>query len=108
MDTHSKIVVGLVALAVFLALIFSSGPAQAQQQQSASPIAAPRIDGFDVEPVAQPVAGNEIEKRMKTTRHYEVVVRLENGGSQTVSYPAEPTLKVGTRVKVENGALVPI
>ena len=53
-------------------------------------------------------AGNEIEKRIKTTRHYEVVVRLQNGGSQTVSYPAEPGLRVGTRVRVENGALVPI
>jgi len=51
-------------------------------------------------------AGNEIEKRMKTTKHYEVVVRLENGGSQMVSYPAQPALAVGSRVKVENGALV--
>ena len=51
-------------------------------------------------------AGNEIEKRMKTTRHYEVVVRLENGGSQMVSYPAQPTLVVGSRVKVENGLLL--
>ena len=53
-------------------------------------------------------AGNEIEKRMKTSTHYEVVVRLENGGTQTVSYPAQPGLKVGTRVRVENGALVQI
>ena len=53
-------------------------------------------------------AGNEIEKRMKTTKHYEVVVRLANGGSQTVSYPAKPGFTVGTRVRVENGALVQI
>ena len=53
-------------------------------------------------------AGNEIEKRMKTTKHYEVVVRLANGGSQTVSYPAQPGFSVGTRVRVENGALVQI
>jgi outer membrane lipoprotein SlyB len=51
-------------------------------------------------------AGNEIEKRMKTTKHYEVVVRLQNGGTQMVSYPAEPALKVGSRVRIENGALV--
>lgn len=51
-------------------------------------------------------AGNEIEKRMKTTKHYEVVVRLENGGSQMVSYPASPAFAVGSRVKVENGTLV--
>lgn len=50
-------------------------------------------------------AGNEIEKRMKTTKHYEVLVRLENGGSKTFSYDALPGFSVGTRVKVENGAL---
>lgn len=51
-------------------------------------------------------AGNEIEKRMKSTKHYEVVVRLQNGGSQTFSYPAQPGFQVGARVKVENGTLV--
>lgn len=50
-------------------------------------------------------AGNEIEKRMKTTKHYEVVVRLENGGSKTVSYEAQPGFAVGARVKVNNGTL---
>lgn len=53
-------------------------------------------------------AGNEIEKRMKTSKHYEVVVRLENGGSTTVSYAAAPGFTVGTRVKAENGALTVI
>jgi outer membrane lipoprotein SlyB len=53
-------------------------------------------------------AGNEIEKRMKTTKHYEVLVRLENGASQMLSFPAEPVLKIGARVRVENGALVQI
>jgi len=50
-------------------------------------------------------AGREIERRMKTTKHYEVVVRLENGGSQTISYATQPAFAVGARVKVENGTL---
>lgn len=50
-------------------------------------------------------AGREIEKRMKATKHFEVVVRLENGGSQTFSYEAQPAFAVGARVKVENGTL---
>jgi outer membrane lipoprotein SlyB len=50
-------------------------------------------------------AGNEIEKRVKTTKHYEVVVHLENGGSKTFSYAAQPGFAVGTRVKVANGTL---
>jgi outer membrane lipoprotein SlyB len=49
--------------------------------------------------------GNEIEKKMKSTKHYEVVVRLENGGTQTLSYAAQPGFAVGAKVKVENGAL---
>jgi outer membrane lipoprotein SlyB len=53
-------------------------------------------------------AGNEIEKRMKTTTHYEVTVRLQNGGTRMVSYPAEPAFTVGSRVRVDNGTLVQI
>lgn len=51
------------------------------------------------------VAGNEIEKRTKTTRHYEVVVRLANGGTQTISYADLPPFSVGAKVRVENGEL---
>lgn len=55
------------------------------------------------------VAGNEIEKRVKATTHYEVVVRLDNGGSQTVSYAQPPNLSVGARVRIEsNGTLSPV
>jgi outer membrane lipoprotein SlyB len=52
------------------------------------------------------VAGREIEKRVKTTKHYEVIVRLESGGTQAVAYPAQPEFKAGDRVRVENGTLV--
>ena len=51
------------------------------------------------------VAGNEIEKRARTTTHYEVVVRLSNGGTQTISYASTPPVTVGQRVRVENGEL---
>ncbi len=50
-------------------------------------------------------AGNEIEKRMKTVKHYEVLVRLENGGTRTFSYEANPGFAVGAKVRVENGSL---
>jgi len=42
---------------------------------------------------------------MKTTKHYEVLVRLDNGGTKTISYPAQPGFAVGTKVKVENDTL---
>jgi len=51
-------------------------------------------------------AGREIENRMKTIKHHEVIVRLESGGTQAVSYEAAPAFRVGDRVRVENGTLV--
>jgi outer membrane lipoprotein SlyB len=50
-------------------------------------------------------AGNEIEKKMKATTHYEVVVRLDNGGHKTFSYATQPGFAVGTRVKAGNSTL---
>lgn len=52
------------------------------------------------------VAGNEIEKRVNKTRHYDVVTRLQGGGIQTITYATEPSFKVGDKVRVENGLLV--
>jgi outer membrane lipoprotein SlyB len=53
------------------------------------------------------VAGNEVEKRASKTRHYDVTARLQDGGTQTISYATEPALKVGDKVRVENGTLMP-
>lgn len=53
-------------------------------------------------------AGNVIEQKMKTTRHYEVIVRLENGGTQAITYEAAPGFRIGDKVRVENGALVAV
>jgi outer membrane lipoprotein SlyB len=51
------------------------------------------------------LAGNEIEKRLKSTTHFEAVVRLDNGGTQTFSYPTQPGFAVGARVRADNGVL---
>ena len=51
-------------------------------------------------------AGQEIEKRMKAKQHYEVHVRLDNGGTRIVSYAERPELAVGTRVRVEDGSVI--
>src|SRR5271170_6644816 len=55
---RGKIGATLVALAAFLPAVMSSSPAQAQS--SATSIAEPRIDGFDVVPLKQLVAGSEL------------------------------------------------
>lgn len=51
-------------------------------------------------------AGREIEKNVRKSKVYEVVTRLEGGGTQTISYETDPGYKVGDRVRVEGGALV--
>jgi outer membrane lipoprotein SlyB len=51
-------------------------------------------------------AGNEVEKRMKTAKHYEVITRLESGGIQAIPFETDPGFKVGDKVKVENNTLV--
>ena len=51
-------------------------------------------------------AGNEIAKRVNKDQVFEVVTRLEGGGTQAISFNADPGFKVGDRVRVENNTLV--
>ena len=51
------------------------------------------------------VAGNEVEKRVKTTKSWEVTVRLYDGSSRVISQAHQPTWRTGDKVKVVNGAI---
>ena len=51
-------------------------------------------------------AGRTIEGKSRTTNHYEVLVRLQNGATQTVSFAAAPEFRVGDTVKINDGVLV--
>jgi len=51
------------------------------------------------------VAGNEIEKRAKSSKSYEIVVRLDDGSSRTIHETNTPMWRPGDRVKVDNGAI---
>jgi len=50
-------------------------------------------------------AGHQAEKYLKTTRRWDVAVRLENGASRTFSYEQEPAFRVGDKVRVVDGRL---
>jgi len=52
------------------------------------------------------LAGNEVEKRVKKTVRYDMVVRLEDGTSRTFSYQTEPAFRTGDRVRIVEGAIV--
>jgi outer membrane lipoprotein SlyB len=51
-------------------------------------------------------AGHQVEKHVKSSKSYEVVVRMEDGGSRRFPYESQPAFRVGDRVKVVEGALV--
>ncbi|MDL2357668.1 MAG: glycine zipper 2TM domain-containing protein [Pseudomonadota bacterium] len=51
------------------------------------------------------VGRNIDRKNDKQTRHFEVVIRFANGGTQTVQYANDPGLRVGEKVKINDGAL---
>jgi len=47
------------------------------------------------------VAGHYIEKNMKKSNAYDVVVKLENGEERTLRHTADPALVAGDKVKIE-------
>jgi outer membrane lipoprotein SlyB len=51
------------------------------------------------------VAGNEIEKRVRSTKSYEITVRMEDGSNRVVHQATAPTWREGDKVKLVNGAL---
>lgn len=52
------------------------------------------------------MVGNKIEKTMKKKQTYEIVVRYEDGTTQTFPSETPPAWRQGDRVRVENGVLV--
>lgn len=51
-------------------------------------------------------AGRAIERNTRKTLHHEVLVRLQGGGTQTVSFEADPGYRVGDKVKITDGVLI--
>ena len=51
------------------------------------------------------VAGNEIEKRVDTTKHYEIVVRFDDGTSRVFTETNPTSWRAGDHVKIVNGEI---
>jgi outer membrane lipoprotein SlyB len=51
------------------------------------------------------VAGNEVEKRVKATKSYEIVVRMNDGSSRVISQANATNWRIGEKVKIVNGAI---
>jgi outer membrane lipoprotein SlyB len=51
--------------------------------------------------------GHQVEKHVKSSTSWNVVVRMQDGESRTFPYSSEPGFRAGDRVKVVEGRLVP-
>ncbi|MDO8319014.1 glycine zipper 2TM domain-containing protein [Rhodoferax sp.] len=50
-------------------------------------------------------AGRALEGKSRSSNHFEVVVRLQAGTAQTVTYAADPGFKPGDKVQIHEGVL---
>ena len=51
------------------------------------------------------IAGHQIERHARTTKHYEVDVRMTDGKVKSVRFDAQPAWRSGDRVRVRDGML---
>ena len=51
-------------------------------------------------------AGNEVEKRVKSVKEYQVTVRMDDGNTRTFAFDSAPGYVVGDKIKVIDGRLV--
>jgi outer membrane lipoprotein SlyB len=51
-------------------------------------------------------AGNRVENNMRVTQVHRVLVRMDSGSTRSIDYAADPALKAGVAVRIENGTLV--
>ena len=47
------------------------------------------------------IAGNQIEKSVRSSKTYEVTIRMEDGSMRTISSPTQPNWRSGERVRVD-------
>ena len=64
-----------------------------------------KILGAVVGAVGGAYAGNEVEKRVRSSTHFEITVRLDDGNTRVFTESQAPGLQRGDRVCVSNGQL---
>ena len=51
------------------------------------------------------IAGNQVEKSVRSTKAYEVRVRMEDGSLRNLNMTTAPTWRSGDHVKVDGGSI---
>ena len=52
------------------------------------------------------VAGHQIERHARSSKRYEIQVRMSDGSVRTLSSSTQPIWKAGDRVRLQNGKLI--
>lgn len=52
------------------------------------------------------IAGNEIEKRTKTVKSYQIDIRFDDGTTRLITQDTPPAWRAGDRIKLVNGLIV--
>ena len=85
-------------------------------EQGVAVLADHRLDGIQLRhpPGGRPgrprqetlaLAGNEVEKRVKSGKSYEITVRLEDGSNRVINEANAPSWRTGDRVRIVNGVI---
>jgi outer membrane lipoprotein SlyB len=51
------------------------------------------------------IAGNAVEKKVKTVKNYEITIRFDDGSSQKITQDTQPSWHSGDKVKLVNGVI---
>lgn len=57
--------------------------------------------------VAGGVVGNQIEKKVRSTKSYEITVRMDDGSTQVLSESVAPSWRQGDKIKLIGGKIQP-
>jgi hypothetical protein len=120
MQLHQKLLALALAASVLLPLVLAPAPTTAQTQQAESGLCSHCATVWSVNLIEVKGEGrhpgslgggvvgallNSQPGDDRTSRHFEVVLRMPNGTSQTVTYAIEPGFKAGDKVHIIDGVL---
>jgi len=54
-----------------------------------------------------PLAGNDIEKRVRAASAFQITVRFGNGTRRVINQPDNPAWRTGDRIKLVDGRIRP-
>lgn len=104
MKVSQKFLAGMVAISALMSLALLPGQARAQQGSPAR-AAAGNQSGVAAQTGAA-YGGRAIEGNSRSSRHFEVFMRLHNDATQTVALAAGPAYRLGDTVQIDDRVIV--